>query len=404
VSSTPPAQPPALPGRRRLPLGLLILIALLLAIALARANRHTALPALEAIAFSDRDHGVGLFVAGSSQHCVASSGSTADGGAHFGTLAVLADWRCAGSPTVSQIATDGRGDVFAYGPGLIVSHDDTATWAPANAFGSVLAVQAAGTSVWMVTRDCLGVGSGARPCPVRVLESADGGRHWNPTPSQPAGAAVARGEVGVPDAFGQTWLLRTGRSSGYVLSSAVTGDSRATLAFTSDGGFTWSRRPLPCGAGALSTVLAAAPDGTLVAVCAGEPGVGFQAKSLAISDDGGRHWSQRGPCGAGPAAAACTRSPLSQGYLGEAVATSPQTVYVIGDRSGLVVTRDGGGHWRNLGATVGDVNGTPAQVAFFGPRDGTVLGRENTAQAPIAIWHTIDDGHIWSVVAPSGAS
>ena len=97
-------------------------------------------------------------------------------------------------------------------------------------------------------------------------------------------------------------------------------------------------------------------------------------------------------------------SPLSQGYLGEAVATSAQTVYVIGDRSGLLITRDGGGHWRNLAATVGDVNGTPAQVAFFGRSDGIVLGRENSAQAPIAIWHTTDGGRSWSAVTPSGAS
>ena len=151
-------------------------------------------------------------------------------------------------------------------------------------------------------------------------------------------------------------------------------------------------------------MLAAAPDGTLIAVCAGEPSAGFQAKSLAISRDGGRRWSQRGPCNADPAAAACARSPLSQGYLGEAVATSAQTVYVIGDRSGLLITRDGGVHWRNLGATVGDVNGTPAQVAFFGPRDGIVLGRENTAQAPIVIWHTTDGGAGWSAVTPSKAS
>ena len=403
MSSNAAAPPPAGPLRRRIPLGLLILIALLLAIALARANHHTALPALDAIAFSDREHGVGLFVDGTSARCVASSGSTADGGAHFGTLTVLADWRCAGSPTVSQVATDGRGDVFAFGPGLIVSHDDAATWTPARALGSVLAVQAAGTSVWMATRDCRGIGAARRSCPVRVLESPDGGRHWKPARSQPAGAAVTRGAVGAP-AFGQTWLLRTSRSSGYVLSSAITGTASATLSFTSDGGSTWSHRPLPCRTRSLSTVLAVAPDGTLVAVCAGEPSAGFQAKSLAISRDGGRRWSQPGPCSAHPGGTACAHSPLSQGYLGEAVATSAQTVYVIGDRSGLLITRDGGSHWRNLAATVGDVNGTPAQVAFFGRSDGTVLGRENTAQAPIAIWHTTDGGRSWSAVTPSGAS
>ena len=151
-------------------------------------------------------------------------------------------------------------------------------------------------------------------------------------------------------------------------------------------------------------MLAAAPDGTLVAVCAGEPSAGFQAKSLAISRDGGRRWSARGPCNGDPGGTACARSPLSEGYLGEAVATAAQTVYVIGDRSGLLITRDGGRHWRNLDDSVGDVNGTPAQVAFFGARDGIVLGRENTAQAPIVIWHTTDAGSSWSAITPTGAS
>ena len=187
VSTTPEAAPPALPGRRRLPLGLLILIALLLAIALARAKHHTALPALDAVAFSDRDHGVGLFVGGTSTRCVASSGSTADGGETFGTLTVLAAWPCAGSATVSQIATDGRGDAFAYGPALIVSHDNAATWAPAHGFGSVLAVQAAGTSVWMVTSDCTGEGAADHVVP--AARAPVHGRR----PSLAADALAARG-------------------------------------------------------------------------------------------------------------------------------------------------------------------------------------------------------------------
>ena len=335
---------------------------------------------------------------------MASSASTTDGGAHFGRLIVLVDWRCAGNAPVAQIATDGRGDAFAYGPALVVTHDGGSTWAPAHAPGAVLAIEAAGASVWMVTRDCNGVATAARSCPMRLLESADGGRRWGPSASQPAGAAAVRGPVGPMSAYGQTWLLRTGRSSGYVLSSPVADGSEATLSFTSDGGATWVHRSLPCATRALSTVLAAAPDRTLVAVCAGQPSAGFQAKSLAISSDGGRRWSQRGPCRADPAVAACQRSPLSQGYLGEAVATSAQTVYVIGDRSGLLITRDGGHHWQNLGATVGNVNGTPAQVAFFGPRDGIVLGRENTSKAPIAIWHTTDAGRHWAAVEPSAAS
>lgn len=97
--------------------------------------------------------------------------------------------------------------------------------------------------------------------------------------------------------------------------------------------------------------------------------------------------------------AQCARNPLIDGYLGEVDATSAATFYVIGIRSPLLVTHDGGASWTAL-QSVGDVNGSPAQVIFFGARDGVVLGRLNDATASVAIWHTSDGGASWSALTP----
>ncbi|MGO8872911.1 MAG: WD40/YVTN/BNR-like repeat-containing protein [Acidimicrobiales bacterium] len=96
-------------------------------------------------------------------------------------------------------------------------------------------------------------------------------------------------------------------------------------------------------------------------------------------------------------------SPLNFGYLGEIDATSAGTAYVVGTRSPLLVTRDGGASWQAQQA-VGDVTGGSAQVVFFDSTHGVVLGRQNTATAPVAIWHTSDGGVHWTTLAPVVAS
>jgi photosystem II stability/assembly factor-like uncharacterized protein len=360
---------------------------------------------LVTLAMSSTASGFGLIQDQGTARCVDYVGSTSDGGAHFGFLRRLASWRCASSSSpVALLASDGDGDGFAYGPALFVTHDGGSSWARSAQPGAVLAVSAVGRSIWMVQEECAHATS-TRLCSLRLLQSADGGRSWAPSRAQPPGAVANRGLAAGDSAQGQSWLVRASASAAYLFGSPRSSTQAATvyapLWSTDDGGSSWTQRRIPCRAG-LSVVASVAPGGALVTVCAGGPGAGAQGKATAVSTDGGRTWSVHNRCDE-LGQPRCASYPLIYGYLGEVDATSAGTFYVIGLRSQLLVTHDGGASWTAL-ATVGDVNGSPAQVIFFGAREGIVLGRLNNATAPVAIWHTSDGGASWSAVTPSYGS
>src|SRR5262249_42320565 len=162
---------------------------------------------------------------------------------------------------------------------------------------------------------------------------------------------------------------------------------------------TWSARQVRCGIAARSVTLAAAPDAALLAVCAGQPGMGFQAKSAAQSVNGGRSWAVHAPCP--PAHLICRRAgPLDFGYLAQIAAVSPGTAFLVGGRSSLLVTTDGGGHWRTVRPPLGDTSGGTSQVIFVNRRDGFALGDDfRNGEAP-TIWRTTDGGRRWSGGVP----
>ncbi len=352
---------------------------------------------LDAIAFISKTTGYGIFTRQEPGRCQVLAARTADGGARFGSTAAVTTWPCGGNLPASFLAADGHGDAFFYDPGLFVTHDGGRTWASAREPGTVLAVATAGRSAWMVRADCPRHG---RTCALRLLESADGGRAWAASPAQPPGATVRAvgGQPAQEGAAGQTWLLRTGRSSAYVLSGPANGN--APFWFTGDGGNTWSRGQVRCGRiGAISVTVSAAPDGTLLAVCAGQPSAGFQAKSAGRSADGGHSWVMRTPCPV--SRMACHRGmPLDFGYLAQLDAVSPGTAFLAGDRSSLLVTADGGRRWRTVRPLIGDGSGGTSQVIFVSPRDGFALGEgARTGELP-AIWRTTDGGTRWSFAVP----
>ena len=363
----------------------------------ASAQEHYRLAGL---AMRSPTSGYGQFVGMRGALCQAGVGVTSDGGARFSPPVKVVSWPCANNPPARSLAFDNHGDGFLYGPKMYMTHDNGRLWAFSRQPGQVLAIAPSGRSVWMLEAKCPRIAVPAK-CPLRLFESANGGRTWAPSASQPPGATMSGyGGVAGEVAAGQTWLLRTGPLSGYVLGSpAVNSKGRpdsAALWWTGDAGASWSARRIPCELDALSVVVSAATDGTLVAVCASEPGTGFQAKSIARSTNGGRSWTRYVPCGG----AICGGNPLDFGYLGAIDAVSARMVYLVGSRSPLLVTEDGGVHWHAVKQVTAGTDGGTSLVVFFGRSHGFVLGDDPNDNELPTIWFTSDGGVRWSALHP----
>jgi hypothetical protein len=153
---------------------------------------------------------------------------------------------------------------------------------------------------------------------------------------------------------------------------------------------------VPCLRGALYAELAAAPRGVLTVVCADQPGAGLQAKSVARSVTGGRTWTVPVSC---PGGGRCASPDLDEGYLGQVAAVSDRTVFLVGDRSYLLVSRDGGRLWTRVRTAGGDTSGGTFEIQFLSGRVGFVLGDSPATEAQ-TIWRTTDGGVRWSGVVP----
>jgi photosystem II stability/assembly factor-like uncharacterized protein len=300
----------------------------------------------------------------------------------------------------SSLVFDNHGDGFFFGPSLFVTHDGGKIWKRDHQPGTVLSVQVRGESVWMLEADCPKAGP-TSICPLSVLESDDGGVSWYPSLSQPPASAERGNDNGANWWPSQSWLVRTGQSSAYVVSTPPSdhghSDNSFTYWSTSDGGATWVQGQIPCGILAWSISLSAAPDGTLMAVCAGGPTAGYQAKAVSRSEDGGVNWVVYPGCNV--QTQYCANSPttlLDSGYIGAATlsAVSSTTAFLGGDLSPLLVTHDGGANWEPVGSNVGDGDSGPNEITFFNPSDGLVLGNGT-------LYGTTDGGVNWAAMKPA---
>ncbi len=341
---------------------------------------------LEGFDFSSPLLGLGVFTKQflNAQQCTDYVGRSTNGGATFHSLVDVMSWNCAKDGITALLTTNGRGDVFLYGPELYVSHDDAETWSRSPQPGAVLDVDAVGPSVWIVVSMCSnGQSVTGASCPVALRTSSDGGRTWTTSSARPKG--VSTGISG--GAQGQTYLLRPNRRVAYLMlapsANLKGGPSVAPLWYSSNGGATWTSRHVPCGIGASSAVLSAAPNGTLMAVCASQPSVGEQIKSVLESANRGRTWMLK------------TRSDIDNGYLGDIDLVSPHEAYLVGGRSSLLVTHDGGTTWRAVEPLIGSSAGGTFQVVFFDATHGLVLGNDDNDNERLTLWSTTDGGRTW---------
>lgn len=358
------------------------------------APRSNSPTRLDSIAFFNVHDGYGLFVNQGAHKCTARVGATDDSGATFPALTSVASWPCAGNPTVSALAFDDHGDGFLYGPDLYVTHDAGASWQRVRQHGAVLSVEALGYSIWMLETTQLGPDTGfaGHHFRLRLLESSDGGYTWTAL-AVPGGAFVWSGD-GVVAGL----LTRVSLTSAYVAGvSPQVGnrtEHRAPLYFTSNSGASWANRSAPCAE--YGPMLSVTPGGTAFFECASEPGAGMQQKDTYRSVNGGVTWQLRSGC----PNYRCTKGTPVAGYVSEIDAVSSRIVYLVGGRSPLEWTTDGGIDWRVVEPQVssGDAGGT-SQVIFFSVSDGIVLGDGNSSNSP-TLYTTVDGGRHWTARVP----
>ena len=346
---------------------------------------------LESFDFANSSSGFGVFTRESPSGKVCSDlvGKSTDGGEVFKSLVTVMTWDCANSDFSSSFTTDGYGDAFLYGPQFFVSHDNEKTWTRSPQSGLVLDVDAVGRSIWIVVSTCSRAQTVSNvPCPVHLRASSNGGRTWESSLVSPKGnsGGISYG------AHGQSYLIRINRLSAYLMLAPpviTDGDSSVVpLWFTSNGGRSWSRRQVPCHIGALSAVLSAAPNGALMAVCASGPSTGFQIKSVLDSSDGGRTWVLK------------TKSNIDFGYLGAVDLVTNREAFLVGGRSSLLVTHDGGALWEPVQPLIGGSDGGTSEVVFFNVDHGIVLGNDENDNEKLTLWSTADGGKHWISKSP----
>jgi photosystem II stability/assembly factor-like uncharacterized protein len=167
----------------------------------------------------------------------------------------------------------------------------------------------------------------------------------------------------------------------------------APLWLTTNGGKTWANRQVPCHIDARSSSFSLAPDGTVMTVCASEPSTGFQPKTVLTSANGGKTWTLEAPN-------AAPYPNIDNGYLGSIDLVSSKKAFLVGGRSSLYETFNGGRSWKAVEPLIGSTAGGTSEVRFFNESDGLVLGNNDNDNERLTLWSTSDGGAHWKVVLP----
>ncbi len=289
-----------------------------------------------------------------------------------------------GATGVSQIRFLNRSNGWAFGPGLLATHDAGRTWKPIRTGGlRVTALEARGKRVFAVWALCTGTGPdfAAHCTSFRVYSSPGYSDRWAPVTGPVSGSGVAG--TGVAGTAGAASLVMTSVTEylltpgGAVFSGPVTGGAWHPV--TASG----SQVRLPCGPGA------AQPDGQpggalpaagasldLMLLCTGPAPGGGQRKALHISQDGGHSWHF-----AGNAPRAGTAASLSG---------SPSGTLVLATSQGIEVSSDTGATWAAASVTT-----PPGGFAYVGMTTDLQGIAVPVGPGQHAIWFTYDGARTW---------
>jgi photosystem II stability/assembly factor-like uncharacterized protein len=217
-------------------------------------------------------------------------------------------------------------------------------------------------------------------CGRRLLRSPDGGRTWAIEPSTLLNPGFASASVG----FSATGNVRDGFDHG-------------PIAFTRDGGTTWSRRPGPCNGWQNMPVAFSFPSASTGWLLCGsrEPGAGFfQFKAVYRTVDAGDSWQPM--TRSSPDGSVGHSLPPNGGALGIRMFEGG-TGYVWaggGDNAYLMTTIDGGATWRAVWDGVDGGGSELASISWLDPINAYAIRWRSGFGFDLLITH--DGGASWS--------
>jgi hypothetical protein len=271
--------------------------------------------------------------------------------------------------SVSQVTFADSADGWAFDPGLWATHDGGASWHRVSTHGmAVTSLAASDGRAVAVFSPCRPDATCARPS-FRVWAAAVTGGGW-----RPVSGAAGRGFATVVTA-GRRAYASVGPAGGFgrprLLAGPVSGTRR------------WQAVRVPCPQvwGVDGLALGAAPRGTLVLGCAGQPGAGSQVRNVYLSADAGRTWRELAAAPDG-------------GYLGQVSITPAGTVFLSGERSDVYIHGGGRGWHTSPSLNRADI-GDGLIATVISNKEAFVL---QASPSLSQIWLTCNDGRTWKPV------
>jgi photosystem II stability/assembly factor-like uncharacterized protein len=244
-------------------------------------------------------------------------------------------------------------------------------------------VAVVGSSVWATAWPC----EIGHRCRGGLLVSRDFGRTWRRRAPLPRGVGP-RGSV--------PRLVRDTRSTAYLVRPEL--GRNGALAATTDGGRSWSSRPLPHRTEHElngSRPLAVGSDDNLWLAMPGEPSAGSQVKSVYRSDDSGRTWMRVAV--SSPPRPAGHGNISTSGYVSGIRAVGLQSAYLVLSRGLPLRTTDGGRTWHSTFARSSKLPGgdySSTWLDTLGPNRAWLW-----LDLAKHLWTTHDGGRTWTPVA-----
>ncbi|MCA1823131.1 MAG: hypothetical protein LC640_02470 [Frankia sp.] len=270
---------------------------------------------------------------------------------------------------VSRVVFASDRDGWAFGPELYATHDGGTSWRRVD-IGEVLDLSVSSGVAYAAVAGCAGstasAGSASSCTPASaVLSTAAGKDDWR-----------ALGRLTLPTGAQPVVLAEPGAT--YVLDTApLTGQLSVWK------GAAWQQQSTPCSdpaGGTFGVALGAWRSTGLVLACAGSRPNGQYANPTHASTDGAGTWRDLAdvPASGRPASVA-------------AVDASTYFVALLGDHSGIAVTRNGGRSWAPVLATPTEAADGFRYVAFADATHGVAISGPQTN----AVFITTDAGRTW---------